>query len=322
MKRSILAPSLLGVTLLLMTISQSSVLAGITAPSPVINPLTETQKKLPAVTVDDNILTLGYLSALLSRIPRLHTLFLNNASRQDTIEKIIDKEMLAIEAKKRGYDTHQKVAAELKTKLAAIMHKRITTAVLKTTVTDEQLRAYYDKNITLYKRPEKVRIRHILFSNKTDAQKLLTQIVQQPVSPHKFRSLAKEKSEDTERKNRRGDMNFITKDNIQIAPEIIKAAFKLKKNSDVYPNVIKTKDGFHIIMRTAHQEAMDLSFEDAKERLYNVVQRKVRKNQVANAIQKLKERFLVKIYEENLKYVTIDLSSNKRAHSRNHAAHK
>ena len=63
-------------------------------------------------------------------------------------------------------------------------------------------------------------------------------------------------------------------------------------------------------MRTGHRSKMDLSFEDSKDRIKLLVGRELRKQQVEERIDKLKEKYPVEIFEENLKYVVIDLSQS------------
>ena len=52
-------------------------------------------------------------------------------------------------------------------------------------------------------------------------------------------------------------------------------------------------------------------FEKVKERMTTLVQRESRKTKIEDAINALKERFEVSVFEENLKYVVIDLSQGR-----------
>ena len=61
-------------------------------------------------------------------------------------------------------------------------------------------------------------------------------------------------------------------------------------------------------MRTGYRKAINLQFEDARDRIIKLVQRQTHKNNVENALARLQEKYPVSLYEENLKHVVIDLT--------------
>lgn len=271
---------------------------------------------LPVAKVNDTTLTLEYVEQATSRqSPILRRELADEAKLNEFVDRLINMELLAEEAARRGFKDHDEVASVLKNQLASLMHRQIADSIEEVTPDEEALKKYYNDNQENYHKPEKVRARHILISDKAKAEKLLADLIEKKkVSQHEFRRLAQENSEDESTRLRGGDLTFFTRveDRKEGDPEIdeaiVNAVFKLKKNGDIHQKLVKTDKGYHIIMRTGHRDKMDLSFEDSRDRLVVLVRREQRKQQVEDAIASLKERFPVEIHEENLKHVVIDLS--------------
>ncbi len=274
--------------------------------------------KLPVAKINSKPMTLGYLETATSRqSPFMRRELVLKEKRLEFLDRLIVMDLMAEEAARRGYDKHREVASVSKNQLASLMHRRIADNIQKADPSEESLRQYYDEHHDNYHKPEKVRARHILVSNKEKAEKLLEGVLKNKMSQHEFRRLAQENSEDEGNRLRGGDLTFFTKaderseGDPEVEPEVVKAAFSLSKTGDIYPKLIKSSRGYHIVMRTGHRDKMDLSFEKAKDRLTTLVRRELRKKQIDDAISEIKNRSKLEIFEENLKYVVIDLSAGR-----------
>ncbi|MCU0664553.1 MAG: peptidyl-prolyl cis-trans isomerase [Myxococcota bacterium] len=291
------------------------------APAPVAaaatpSPEDPARLALPLAKIGARTLNLEYMeSTLLRQSPLVKRDLLDPAKRREYLDKLIDAEVLADESQRRGYDKNSEVVSVRKNQLASLMHRRIAEATTDAEPTEEALRKYYDENADDYHKPEKARARHILLKDKAEAQKLLAEIKKNKMSQHEFRRLAQERSEDEETKLRGGDLTFFTRPaeakegDPKIDPAIAEATFKIKETGDVAPELVQTEKGYHIVMRTGRREKMDLKFEDAKERLVALVKREDRRTAIETQVKALEQKFPVQLFEENLKYVVIDLSS-------------
>lgn len=275
----------------------------------------EARLALPVAKIDGEPMTLGYLESTAERQSPLQRKELEDpAKRKEFLEKLINMELLAAEAARRGYDKHEEVQTVLNNQLASLMHRKIADGIQEEEPTEDAMRKYYEDNIDSYKKPEKMRARHILITDQAKAEQLLADIKKKKPSQYEFRRLAQENSEDESTRLRGGDLTFFPlpaekrEGDPDVEPEVAEAAFKIKENGEVYPELVKSSKGYHVIMRTGHREKMDLSFEDSKDRLVLLVKREERKNKVEAAIDALKDKFPVVLHEENLKDVVIDLS--------------
>jgi len=271
--------------------------------------------KLSVAEIDGEPMSLGYFESTAQRQSPLQRKELEDeAKRKEFLEKLINMELLAAEAKKRGFAEHEEVQTVLKNQLASLMHRRIADEIQEEDPTEDAMRKYYDEHIDNYKKPEKMRARHILVTDEAKAKQLLADVKKKKPSQYEFRRLAQENSEDESTRLRGGDLTFFPlpeerrEGDPEVEPEVAKAAFQIKENGDVHTELVKSSKGYHVLMRTGHREKMDLSFEDAKDRLVLLVKREERKNKVEAAIDALKDEFPVELHEENLKDVVIDLS--------------
>ena len=140
---------------------------------------------------------------------------------------------------------------------------RIETVIERTVkgpahMTDEELKEYYDANVTKFKQPESVRLRVISTKDRKKANDLLKRIK----AGEDFGSIAAQYSEDDYR-IRGGDIGYIHRGRIQ--PEIEKVAFALKpgRTSDL----LKVKDTWFIIKAEEKQPERQLDFDKARDKM-------------------------------------------------------
>jgi peptidyl-prolyl cis-trans isomerase C len=242
----------------------------------------------------------------------------DSAKRKELIDRLISMELLAKEAARRGFSSDPEVASVRKNQLASLMHNKIAEETPEVEPTEEQMRAYYDAHADSYNKPEKVRARHILISDKAKAEKLLADMLAKSPSQYEFRRIAQEQSEDAATKSRGGDLTFFPRqaergpEDPEVPEAVAAAAFELKENGQIARKLVKSDKGYHIVMRTGHRDKMNLSFEDAKDRLSVLVKRDARKSAIEAAIDGLEKRFPITMHEENLKDVVIDLSEGAK----------
>jgi peptidyl-prolyl cis-trans isomerase D len=144
----------------------------------------------------------------------------------------------------------------------------------QTTVSDKDLRAYYDQHIDRFKVENRVHVEHILFKTlgKTDAEVAETKqkaedVLKKAKSGANFEDLAKKNSEDTTA-DKGGDLGWIVEG--QTVPEFEHVAFSLPKGS--ISDLVKTQYGFHIIKVLDKEVAHTKSFEEAKAEIEPTVQ--------------------------------------------------
>jgi len=133
----------------------------------------------------------------------------------------------------------------------------------KVTVTDEDIKNYYEQNKESFATPEQVRASHILVGSKEEADAILKQLNE----GGDFAAIAKEKSLDTSNKDSGGDLNFFGRGQMEAAFE--DAAFKLKVGEVSEP--VQTSYGYHIIKVTDRKEAASPTLEEKTEEIKDML---------------------------------------------------
>ena len=174
----------------------------------------------------------------------------------------------------------------------------------KKSVTDKQIQKYYDENVY-----GDISCKHILITpavtdnmsdeDKTKADKEALQkakdIIKKLKNGESFDDLAKEYSDDTSNKDKGGDLGYFnTGDMLE---EFEKAAFALKKGKYT-TTPVKTKYGYHIILKTDEKEKPSL--EDKKEEIIKTLASEAKSKDTALSINALVE--LRKEYGMNIEY--------------------
>jgi peptidyl-prolyl cis-trans isomerase D len=140
-------------------------------------------------------------------------------------------------------------------------------------VTQDDIRAYYDKHREEYRVPEQVKVSHILIKTPlpgadgkvdekgaAEAQRRSEDLLKQLKGGANFEELAKKYSEDPGSAKQGGSLGWIGKG--QTVPEFEKTAFSLPKGQT--SDVVKSSYGFHIIRIDDKQEAHSKSIDEEK----------------------------------------------------------
>lgn len=177
----------------------------------------------------------------------------------------------------------------------------------KKSVTDKQIQKYYDENVY-----GDISCKHILITpavtddmsdeDKTKADKEALQkakdIIKKLKNGESFDDLAKEYSDDTSNKDKGGDLGYFnTGDMLE---EFEKAAFALKKGKYTTAPV-KTKYGYHIILKTDEKEKPSL--EDKKEEIIKTLADDAKSNDTAlsiNALVELRKEYGMNIEDDEM----------------------
>ena len=177
----------------------------------------------------------------------------------------------------------------------------------KKSVTDKQIQKYYDENVY-----GDISCKHILITpavtdnmsdeDKTKADKEAFQkakdIIKKLKNGESFDDLAKEYSDDTSNKDKGGDLGYFnTGDMLE---EFEKAAFALKKGKYT-TTPVKTKYGYHIILKTDEKEKPSL--EDKKEEIIKTLASEAKSNDTAlsiNALVELRKEYGMNIEDDEM----------------------
>jgi peptidyl-prolyl cis-trans isomerase C len=152
-----------------------------------------------------------------------------------------------------------------------VIEELISTQVYdEITVTDEDMRSFYEENPQYFEQPEQVAARHIILTTEgiTDEDELaakraeLEDIRQEIVDGADFATVARERSEGPSASSG-GDLGQFGRG--QMVPEFEEAAFSLEPGE--LSDIVETQFGYHILQVTDRIPGRTESYEEAQENI-------------------------------------------------------
>ena len=248
------------------------------APPPAAKPADKPAAKPPAAAdkKDDPVVAIvngqkvvrSEVEALMGSLPAQYRQLPIQMIFPALLEQLIDGRLLAAEGRKAGIQND----AELKKRLAFIEERLIQetylTKEIDKRVTDDVLKARYEKFIKERKPEDEVKARHILVKEEAEAKAIIEELKK----GGDFEKIAKEKSTDKGSGAQGGDLGFFKKDDM--VPEFATAAFALKK-TEITQAPIKTQFGWHVIRVDDRRVAEAPKFDEMKDELKGEVVREM-----------------------------------------------
>lgn len=217
--------------------------------------------------------------------------------RAAALAALIDIKLLSLLAEKEGLGKGEEFEQRMEFLRARTLHNTYFDSKVAKAVTDEEIKARYEKEVAAAPAVKQVSARHILVKTEEEAKAIIAELE----GGKDFVELAKEKSTGPSGP-KGGDLGFFGAG--QMVPEFEKAAFALEKGG-VTKEPVKTQFGFHIIKKEDERDAPKPKLEDVTNKVRQVLLREkylaaLKAAKAANATTILDEELKTKI-EANLK---------------------
>jgi peptidyl-prolyl cis-trans isomerase C len=253
--------------------------------------------------VGDKEITLAEFGATLDRMNEFDRMrYQSPEKRRELLNEMIDLELLAAEAKKRGLDqrpeTQEATRQIYRDAMLAEARKGLPTAL---ELPAEEIRAYYDAHKAEFREPERRRVSAIVFRSEEEAKKALPEA--QKASPMDWGRLAQKASEGALKPSSLqpletlGDLGIVGPpddpkgDNPRVPAEVRAAAFTLPPEvGAVLDKPVAAGGKFYLIKLAGRSPGHDRSFAEAERGIRGMVlQEKMDEREKAMEAQLRKE---------------------------------
>jgi parvulin-like peptidyl-prolyl isomerase len=276
--------------------------------------------------VGDRQITLGDYAAMLERMDPFERLRYQSADRRkQLLEELIDLELLAEEARRRGLDkqpeTQERVRQMLRDELLTQVR---ASAATPESISEADARRYYEQHRDDFREPERRRVAHIALGSEAEAKALLEKAL--TASPQEWGKLVAEKSRDAKSKpsaglppELAGDLGIVgppghPRGQNPNVPEALRAAvFEIDEVGGVLGRPIAAAGQFHLVRMTGKTDARDRTFADAERSIRVALVREQIRAREAELEVELKKKYPVVIDEEQLAKIPLPASSAKAA---------
>jgi peptidyl-prolyl cis-trans isomerase C len=244
------------------------------------------------IKVSNRFVTVGDFKAKIARMPAYYQSVVEKNKKRYMDELILEM-LLYEEAVRQGVDRGkdiQEIINEAKKKI--VIAKLIKNEVEdKVTVSEDEMKKFYELNKNQFKASEMWRASHILVSDESQARAIQDQLSKGA----NFEDLARSKSTDATA-SRGGDIGYFRLG--QVVPDFEKACANLSVGQT--SDVVHTQFGYHIIKLTDKKEGGIQSYEESKEVIDSSLRRKKRTELFNKLVASMKAKYNVEIKEDVL----------------------
>lgn len=205
----------------------------------------------------------------------------NPQGRAAILDQLIEQALFLTDARKNMLEYDPAFKQQLAcVKDDLLVQFAISKAVERASVTDAEIRAFYDEHPEQFAAQETVSASHILVDSEEEAQQLLQSIQSGEIS---FEDAAKQHSSCPSSQNG-GDLGEFGRG--QMVPEFDKACFEMQPGELRGP--IKTQFGYHIIRLNQRKAGEPTSFSDAREAIREHLLNEKRRQAYQSKVNQLK----------------------------------
>ncbi|MGL4397142.1 MAG: peptidylprolyl isomerase [Hyphomicrobium sp.] len=209
--------------------------------------------------------------------------------RMSLLEFLIDNQLFAEAAEGEKLGESPDFATRLNYLKRRALREMYFEKVIKSSVSDDDARKFYDEQVKLLKPEEEVQARHILVESEEKAKEIKEKLK----SGGDFTALAKENSKDPGSKEDGGNLGYFGAG--QMVPEFDQVVFKLAKGDVSDP--VKTQFGWHLIKLEDKRVKQPPAFDIVKDRiLQSLLLQKAQKSAVD-----LRSKAKIEIVDADLK---------------------
>ncbi|MSP15876.1 MAG: hypothetical protein EXR73_04565 [Myxococcales bacterium] len=260
--------------------------------------------------IDGVKITLGdFQERINKQSPYVRARYTSLERKKEFLDNLVRFEVLAREAKKKGYDQDPEVVRTMKqVMIQKLMKAEFDTRVKPEDVTDAEMQAFYKEHESEYNKPEEARISAVIVKDAKTAAKVATEAKSAKGADNKgFRDLVTQYSQDEASKALGGDLRYFAVGTKDVPAEVVTAAFTLVKTGDV-AGPIKAGDRFYVIKQTGRRKALAKTFEDVKRQIQNRIYRDKRTKAMEDFVGALKTAAKIQVNDVELAKVRIDMT--------------
>jgi peptidyl-prolyl cis-trans isomerase C len=176
------------------------------------------------------------------------------------LDQMITQKAITAAARAQGLDRDPEVQARIRRAEEEMLQQALLTREIQPALTEEALRARYQREIASRPAEEEVRARHILVPTEAEARTALAE-ARRPGAD--FAEVARRRSTGPGSREG-GDLGFFKR--ADMLPEFAEAAFALRPG-EISQNPVRTQFGWHVIKVEERRAVPPPSYEDSRENL-------------------------------------------------------
>jgi hypothetical protein len=273
-----------------------------------------------------HILKESFIKEACRRGGNIHGRFDDTLEKEKLLNHMIQYEILALQAKKEGYDKDPEIVDTLKKLMVKkYWQKKISKAFDQIEISDTDVRQYYEKNLQKYSVPQMRSASIIYFRQKANASenemnklhkkaRAVIDELAESNTQELFRQLARTNSDEISNRRQGGDMGWIAKgsNHYKWNSEIIDTVFSLKSVGEI-SSVIQTQKGLYIVRFTGIKEKNVQPLDQVAKNIEQLLMEQKKRETENHLLETIKNDYLISINDQLLKSIKLksEKSSNR-----------
>ncbi len=275
------------------------------------------------VTVGDTKLTVADIEARLARVPAFRIRELGatpEEQRRKAVEQLVDGELLAMAARADKLDEREDVAMRIRrVHVSALEAKLREEALAGTSVSDDEVKAFYEKNKSRYVSENRLKIWQIVVKSREDAAKVLSEIAADKDwdkdAVGKWEDLARKWSIDKTTSMKKGNLGFVSPDGttqdpqVRVNPALFAAADKLR-DGQIAAEAVQDGDMWVVVSRRGTMRTPERTLELEAPTIRTMLAKQQLASRMNAVLEGLRKTYVSELHPERLGDVTIDVGGS------------
>ena len=211
------------------------------------------------VTERELALAMADLSQQFAQVPE-------ERRRAAVLNALIEIKLLARQAEEAKIPENQAFQARMNFLRDRALHNQLFQQNVVEKITDEEVKARYDKEVAAMEPEQEVKARHILVKSREEAEEIIKELQ----AGKDFQEIAKAKTIDPSGTSSGGDLGWFGKG--QMVPSFEQAAFALPKG-EYSKEPVESQFGFHVILKEDERVTPPPPFENVEGQVRQIVMR-------------------------------------------------
>jgi peptidyl-prolyl cis-trans isomerase C len=299
------------------------VLAGTTLAAPASR--ADTPGSAVVARVGKRVITAADLERRIANVPAFQLRSFGKtpeAIRKAFLENVLVREALFAEgALAEGLaerdDVAERVRAVLRNTVVAALREQ---ASKDATVTDQEVKAFYDANASKFHSPPRLALWRIQVATKAEAAAVLDE-AKKDLSPKRWNDLAREKSLDKTTSLRGGNLGFVEpsgatgEQGVSVDPALFEAGSKVK-DSELVPEPVKDGERWSVVWRRQSMKPVDRPLDMEASSIRQVLAHEKSEARIKSTLAVLRKQYVTDVRPELVDLIEIsatgELSPMKR----------
>lgn len=287
--------------------------------------LTAEQSSRVLAKVGDRVITLGDFARTLDRMDQFDRLrYQSKERRRELLDEIVDVELLAMEARRRGLDKEVEVQDAIRQLLRdALLAQALQGLPAPAEIPADEVRAFYQANADKFNEPERRRVSAIVLGDRKEAEKVLKGAEKATTGSawgelffkHSM-TAPKDRSPSTPA-DLAGDLGIVGPPadargaNAQVPEPVRAAVFRIGSVGAIAPDIVEHEGRYYIVRMSGMTAGHKRTLEEADRAIRVAILQQKRRDRQRALEEELKKKFAVEVNQATLASIKIPEVSSK-----------